>query len=844
MNLLNNARIATKVSIAPTLLLIILMIVGGYGWLATQQVSYNMTNIKDNQTPLAELTTQLLKTAQASQASVVQFEQSRDTIALGQFDLRTRQFEWLTDELKTYKLSAREESLLTQLTTQFSQFMTLVNDRILPKLNERDQLITQLNNQVIPNMTLAMTNIRYALDNASYVDDAIEASIHIQKAGIYLSRFVDSHQGLDIGRTYLEIDATRNALIELSEHATDTRVLAWMKQAFVDIDRLEPALAQLSQLIAETDSLLKTDLRVSIFQLLDLSMRLQVEVWHSIALGTNQGQASIDTMALVTLVLTFLGLIIGLMITYFVSKVIASPVERLGRMMEEVVLTGRFNHRSDIVSQDEIGKSAQALNQLLSSLEQAISETNQVVSSIAQGDLRQRIQRDYVGDLNRLKEGVNGSADNIAQVIDVLYDALASLRNGHFVCKNKGKIQASGRYRDMLANTAETMEEMRKIVDEMNTIMDEMNAGNFDARVTSTAYGEFDRMKNNVNEAMSNIAVMISSIVSVVEAQAEGDWAKALPSGTYRGQFHNLKNAINYSAEKVKDSVDRATYTSSIVNDAAAQVSQGASDLSGRVQEQAAALEQTSATMNEMATAVQANTSNAQQVSELAKQVQEQSCLGVEVMQKTISAMQSIQESSSRIVDIVGLIDGIAFQTNLLALNAAVEAARAGEHGRGFAVVAGEVRALAQKSASAAKDIKDLIHVSVERVENGTQLAEKSGEMLTGITASIEQVATMIAQIATASHEQSDGIGQVHKAIANIDKVTQENAALVEETTSAAERLSQEAEHLRENMAFFKTGNHAVQLSAPVSHKASKALPLPTLPMKRSESNDQGWQHF
>ncbi len=834
MNLLNNARIATKVSIAPALLLMILLIVGGYGWLATQHVSQNMTNIKDNQAPLAELTTQLLKTTQASQASVMQFEQSRDALVLGQFDLRARQFDWLTDEIKTHQLSPREEALLTQLSAQFSQFMSLVKDRIVPKLDERDQLITQLNNQVIPSMALAITNIRYALDHASYVNEAIEAGAHLQKAGIYLSRFVDSHQGLDIGRTQLEIDATRNSLIELSAQATDPRVLAWMKQAFADLERLEPALTQLSQLITETDNLLKIELRASTFQLLDLSQRFQVEVWHSIELGTSEGQTLIDTMSLVTLVLTFFGLMIGLMITYFVSKVISRPVERLGKMMEEVVLTGRFHHRSDITAQDEIGKSAQALNQLLSSLEQAISETSQVVSSIAQGDLKQRIQRDYVGDLNQLKEGVNASADNIALVIDVLYEALESLRNGHFVCKNKGKIKASGRYREMLANTAETMEEMRKIVDDVNNIMDEMNAGNFHARVTVTAYGDLDRMKNNVNEAMSNIATMISSIVSVVEAQAEGDWVKTLPSGAYRGQFHNLKNAINYSAEKVKESVDRATYTSSIVNEAASQVSQGASDLSGRVQEQAAALEQTSATMNEMATAVQANTSNAQQVSELAQQVQEQSSLGVEVMQKTISAMQSIQESSRRIVDIVGLIDGIAFQTNLLALNAAVEAARAGEHGRGFAVVAGEVRALAQKSAAAAKDIKDLIHVSVERIENGTQLAEKSGEMLSGITGSIEQVATMIAQIATASHEQSDGIGQVHKAIANIDKVTQENAALVEETTAAAERLNQEADHLRENMAFFKTGNHAV-----MPHSAKKALASPT---KSSESI--GWQNF
>jgi methyl-accepting chemotaxis protein len=246
--------------------------------------------------------------------------------------------------------------------------------------------------------------------------------------------------------------------------------------------------------------------------------------------------------------------------------------------------------------------------------------------------------------------------------------------------------------------------------------------------------------------------------------------------------------------------------------------------------------------MNEMAAAVQANTANAQKVAELAHQVQHQAGAGVEVMQQTISAMQSIKESSSKIADIVTLIDGIAFQTNLLALNAAVEAARAGEHGRGFAVVAGEVRALAQKSAEAAKDIKDLITDSVSRIEAGTHLADKSGEMLSGITGSIEQVAGMIEQIATASSEQTEGIHQVHRAIADIDRVTQENAALVEETTAAAESLSNEANNLKENMSFFKTGtdSHAHYVAKPVHRSVKKPSGLPT-PL---HVDTGAWNHF
>jgi methyl-accepting chemotaxis protein len=343
---------------------------------------------------------------------------------------------------------------------------------------------------------------------------------------------------------------------------------------------------------------------------------------------------------------------------------------------------------------------------------------------------------------------------------------------------------------------------------------------------------------------MDIIAHAIESISEVVASQAQGDLTKALPSGTFKGQLHDLKNAINFSSNKVKETVVEAIDSAAVVEQVASDVLNEAQQLSGRIQEQAAALEQTSATIHEMTSAVQANTENATCVAELAHQVQHQSNDGVMVMQQTIEAMKSIQQSSSRIADIVSIIDSIAFQTNLLALNAAVEAARAGEHGRGFAVVASEVRALAGKSADAAKDIKSLIEESVQRIDTGTQLADKSGEMLTGISESIKSVATMIESISAASKEQASGIQQVNMSITDIDRVTQENAALVEETTAAANRLSQEAGRLTTNMSFFKTGQGAQSatrsvVKSPVNSQTTKGLPKP-----KATSNKDEWNEF
>ena len=529
-------------------------------------------------------------------------------------------------------------------------------------------------------------------------------------------------------------------------------------------------------------------------------------------------------------------LLVVLLMAWLLVRSLTSAIKEMVGNVEQVATLMQFSNRLP-ARQDELNAVSVSMNHLLSALEQGVMEANRVVGAIAHADFAQTMRGHYTGDLARLQQGVNASAQSISFMMFELEKVMQGLYAGRFDVSMDQNVPK--RFRDLVETS---LTGIRHVIVEINKVMTQMTDGDFNGRVTTQAAGDLLLLKNNINASMDAMATAIAAISVVVEAQAQGDLTKSLPAGSFKGQLHDLKNAINFSSAKVKESVIQAIDASHLVNEAAAQVSQGSSDLSGRVQEQAAALEQTSATMNEMATAVQANTANANKVAALAHQVQHQAGAGVEVMQQTIAAMQSIKASSSKIADIVTLIDGIAFQTNLLALNAAVEAARAGDHGRGFAVVAGEVRALAQKSAAAAKDIKDLISDSVNRIEAGTHLADKSGEMLSGITGSIEQVAEMIEQIANASAEQTAGIGQVHRAIADIDRVTQENAALVEETTAAAESLSTEANHLKENMSFFKTGSssqaHYVAKPVHAPMKKPAALPMP------SKSDAGSWNHF
>jgi methyl-accepting chemotaxis protein-1 (serine sensor receptor) len=282
-----------------------------------------------------------------------------------------------------------------------------------------------------------------------------------------------------------------------------------------------------------------------------------------------------------------------------------------------------------------------------------------------------------------------------------------------------------------------------------------------------------------------------------------------------RDEIAELLKALAAMQGSLVGVVGNVRSNSESVATASAQISQGSNDLSARTEEQASALQQAAASMEELGSTVSQNAENAVSANQLALGASTVARKGGDVVGEVVETMKGINESSRRIVDIIGVIDGIAFQTNILALNAAVEAARAGEQGRGFAVVASEVRSLAQRSADAAKEIKSLISASVERVEHGTALVDRAGVTMTEIVASIARVTDIMGEISAASTEQSTGVGQISDAITQMDQATQQNAALVEESAAAAESLRDQAQQLVQVVAVFKLDGATPMVAAP-----------------------------
>ena len=443
---------------------------------------------------------------------------------------------------------------------------------------------------------------------------------------------------------------------------------------------------------------------------------------------------------------------------------------------------------------------SEGMNDLVAASESIIQDTGQVFAALSRGDLDHKIENDYHGSFDRLKQDANATIDKLKQVIQ----------------------------------------------HDIQHLVDAAANGDLSQRIDlSDKQGFFQDMSAGINQLLDSIESIFNEASSSMRAIADGDLTRPLTSH-YSGQFEALKDSINSTIRKLDQTIIGLRDSSSIISSTASEISDGNNSLSARTEHQASALEQTAASMEQLTSTVKNNADNTNQADQLADTAKQTALKGGEVMQQASLAMEEINQSSQKIAEIIGVIDEIAFQTNLLALNASVEAARAGEQGRGFAVVATEVRNLAGRSATAAREIKELINDSVSKVEIGVQLVEQSTRNQQEIVESINRVGSIIGEISTASREQSDGIEQINVAITSMDDTTQQNAALAEQTSAAAISLSEQTADMSQMMEFFRVSAassaspfssspaRAATPTASFNHSAPKATPAASTPAARA----------
>jgi len=350
------------------------------------------------------------------------------------------------------------------------------------------------------------------------------------------------------------------------------------------------------------------------------------------------------------------------------------------------------------------------------------------------------------------------------------------------------------------------------------------------------------KFATNITEQVrrqDEISRLMGEVKTVMGGVAEGDLTRVI-TGSYSEALDEIKKSINVANEKLRDVIVRLSQTVQTIRLASSDLSEGNSSLNSRTQAQSSALEETAASLEELTSTVKQTANNAGQAHHLASEARDNAERGGQVVGNAITAMTAITDSSKRVADIIGVIEQIAFQTNMLALNAAVEAARAGDQGRGFAVVAAEVRTLAQRSAGAAKEIKALIQDSAEKVNQGAMLVNQSGDTLNHIVSSVKKVSDIVGEITTACEEQSSGIDQINMAVSQMDKSTQENAAMVEEATAATESLREQAAGLGELVDIFKMGGDEGAAPQPRPESRRSDRPERTLSRPTPSSSAKG----
>jgi methyl-accepting chemotaxis protein len=443
------------------------------------------------------------------------------------------------------------------------------------------------------------------------------------------------------------------------------------------------------------------------------------------------------------------------------------------------------------------------VNQAITNIVDPMNVTADYVDKVAKGIIPPVITTEYKGQYNVIKVNLNNMVGMMSDLLTET-DTLVQAAIGGQLTKRATASKFVGGWFQLVDGVNKTLE---ALIGPLNVTADyvaRIGRGEVPSKITDKYNGDFNTIKENINSCIDGLQGLVEAN-NVIQRMAANDFTSQV-AGKYQGIFEELGKAINETINQMREALLQVQENAMAIATASGEIAMGNQDLSSRTEEQAANLEETASGLEQITSNVNLTADNAQSANQEAVKARQVAQDGGTAVTQVIAAMESINASSAKINEIIGVVDEIAFQTNLLALNAAVEAARAGEQGRGFAVVAAEVRNLAKRSADAAKEIKGLIRESVAKSQDGSKVAAHAGETIQEVVANVQRVTALVGEIANATKEQSTGLIELNKAVVQMDEVTQQNAALVEEAAAAAETLDSQAHNLAEVVARFKTG--------------------------------------
>lgn len=664
---------------------------------------------------------------------------------------------------------------------------------------------------------------------------------YILRGGDYNAKFMQDMEALDkieqIYRATGSVSSDEERLIGAIKEGTrgyreGMSKLVELKSQGMDITELDKAIKGADKAISEA--------LAQFFQLTERNVQVETEGFSTLVLLTHK------MLAVAGIVAIILSAVLAFVITRSLLKQLGGEPGYAAEIVHKIA-DGDLSMTLELNPGDN-SSLLYSMKTMQDSLRAIVSEIQGVVQAAVQGDFSKAMGMEgkagYTKTLSELLNQLNNTntiADNLFKDTIRVTGALAQGDLNQKIGR-----EYSGVYNQVKVGVNTTVDSLIGIVGEIQDLVEAANRGDFSKKIDMNGKAGYTRTLSELLNRLSNVTETgINDVVRVANALAKGDLTQTI-SENYPGSFGEMKNGVNGSVENLKALIGEIKASTDTISTAAKEIAAGNNDLSHRTEEQAASLEQTAASMEELTSTVQHNTANASHANRLAAGAADIAGKGVAVVDQVVTTMEGINEASRKIVDIISVIDGIAFQTNILALNAAVEAARAGEQGRGFAVVAGEVRNLAQRAAAAAGEIKNLIGDSVEKIEDGSKLVTQAGLTMEEIVGAIRGVTVIMSEIRNASIEQTSGIEQVNQAIGQMDDVTQQNAALVEQASAVAESLEEQARSLSVTVGRFTVDNglHSFQPSVHVTPTVSKrSIPTIMKPQLELACSDE-WEEF
>jgi methyl-accepting chemotaxis protein len=507
--------------------------------------------------------------------------------------------------------------------------------------------------------------------------------------------------------------------------------------------------------------------------------------------------AARNTMISVLVVSLLLSILFG----YMVGRSVVDGVNTALKTVNDIA-NGKLDGRIDATRRDEIGELNQGLAKMQANLQRFAAAETEMAAQHEAGEIDHEIDAAaFAGAYGQMAEAVNNIARGLNRDMQAGIEIMKAYASGDL---RRDMARLPGK-KALLTETLDTVKaNLASINEDIKRLASAAAAGDFSVRGDEARYQfAFREMVEGLNQLMQQADAGLGEVGRLLGALSQGDLTVRVEN-RFKGAFFTLVDNANTTVERLTGIARKIMESSEAINVAAGEIASGNADLSTRTEQQAANLEETASSMEELTSTVKQNAENSRQARQLAVGAAEVASRGGEVVGRVVTTMDAISASSKRIEDIISVIDGIAFQTNILALNAAVEAARAGEQGRGFAVVASEVRSLAQRSADAAKEIKQLIAESVITVTEGSTLVHNAGKTMDEIMSSVRRVTDIMSEIAAASDEQSSGIEQVNQTIVQMDETTQQNAALVEQASAAARSMEEQAGQLAQAVSVFR----------------------------------------